>query len=267
MEPKMWPQCHIFSNNDGSNGWNCHLMYQKYYNFYWRSVSTKFFRYWNKQTKIISKNKQKHYFNMNCARNSWLHGRPLNFYPCSQNTCDIYLFRARSLKILIIDSNPDILNGVQFWPSDRTKGLERGTPITAREVFGSISSGPETEVKNSAWSEDFWFKCRYDMCVMGGIGGQVPSEGSSDLWWKILKKFWCHRDLNSGPLIWTQHLRHSATSACLPSEIVCIQTHAWCNYGAVQLSLLDRFPLHRQWLKYKEYSIDICTVPTYSTAL
>jgi hypothetical protein len=50
------------------------------------------------------------------------------------------------LKILIIDSNPDILIFVQFWSSDRTRGLEQGTPITG---------GPETEVKNSAWNEDF----------------------------------------------------------------------------------------------------------------
>jgi hypothetical protein len=53
----------------------------------------------------------------------------------SQSTCNIYLFSARSLKILNIDSNPDILNCVQFWLSDRTRGLEQGTPITAREVL------------------------------------------------------------------------------------------------------------------------------------
>ena len=60
------------------------------------------------------------------------------------------------MKILVIidfNGNPNILNFAQFWPSDKTRGLEQGTPVsvTARSralrKFESTSGGPVTEVK------------------------------------------------------------------------------------------------------------------------
>jgi hypothetical protein len=56
------------------------------------------------------------------------HRRLQDFHPRSPSSCSIHLFRTQSLRILIIDSNPNILNYMQFWPGEKTLGLEQSTP-------------------------------------------------------------------------------------------------------------------------------------------